>query len=79
MISWADFVEKDDYQMLKDAFRSRLAGPERQEVILRDRGVRWAAFNAISDWLPSSKTVLDFMHNVFLGKSYYPHSLSSSA
>lgn len=61
------FIEKDDYQMLKDAYRSKKAEPERQEVILRDCGVRWAAFNAISGWLPSSKTVLDFMHNIFFG------------
>jgi hypothetical protein len=59
--------DKEDYQMLKSAYRSKTAPPQRQDVILRDRGVRWAAFNVISDWLPASKTVLDFMHNIFLG------------
>jgi hypothetical protein len=60
-------AHKDDYQMLKWAFKSKKSGRQRQEVILRDHGVRWAAFNVIPDWLPASKTVLDFMHNVFLG------------
>ncbi|RDB30064.1 hypothetical protein Hypma_014106 [Hypsizygus marmoreus] len=58
---------KDDFNLLKHAFRSKDAAPGRQNTILRDHGVRWAIFNTISDWLPSSKTVLDFMHNVFLG------------
>ena len=60
-------VEKDDNQLLKHAFRSKNAGPQRQDAILCDHGVRWAAFNSISSWLPASKTVLDFMHNIFLG------------
>jgi hypothetical protein len=59
--------DKDDYQMLKFAFKCKTAPAQRQDVILRDRGVRWAGFNVISDWLPASKTVLDFMHNIFLG------------
>ncbi|KAF9461452.1 hypothetical protein BDZ94DRAFT_1371533 [Collybia nuda] len=60
-------VDKDDFHLLKHAFKSRGAGPQRQMVILRDRSVQWAIFNTISNWLPASKTVLDFMHNIFLG------------
>ncbi|KAF5384411.1 hypothetical protein D9615_003304 [Tricholomella constricta] len=60
-------AEKSDWAMLKHAFRSKVASLARQLTILRDHGVRWAAFNLLSDWLPASKTVLDFMHNVFLG------------
>ncbi|KAF8223670.1 hypothetical protein L208DRAFT_1426005 [Tricholoma matsutake] len=37
------------------------------DTILQDSSVRWAVFNSILDWLPSSKTILDFMHNIFLG------------
>ena len=60
-------VEKDDHHLLKHAFQSKTAAPGRQDTILRDHGVRWATFNMISSWLPASKTVLDFMHNIFFG------------
>ena len=59
--------EKDDHEMLKHAFQSKNATAPRQNTILRDHGVRWSSINLLSDWLPSKKTVLDFMHNVFLG------------
>ncbi|KAH9942644.1 hypothetical protein B0H21DRAFT_696303 [Amylocystis lapponica] len=57
----------DDYNMLKHAYRAKDAGPRRENTILRDYGVRWSIMNILSGWLPASKTVLDFMHNIFLG------------
>ncbi|KII92119.1 hypothetical protein PLICRDRAFT_461608 [Plicaturopsis crispa FD-325 SS-3] len=59
--------DKDDYKMLRRAFESRVSGAAHQLVLLRDYGVRWVTLNLLSGWLPSTKTVLDFMHNVFLG------------
>jgi len=44
-----------------------MAAPARQAQILHDHGIRWSVLNLIPDWKPSSKTVLDFMHNIFLG------------
>jgi hypothetical protein len=61
--------EKDDHEMLKHAFRSKNAAAPRQNTILRDYGVRWSTMNLLSDWLPSKKMVLDFMHNIYLGIS----------
>ncbi|KAG1737090.1 uncharacterized protein EDB91DRAFT_1249737 [Suillus paluster] len=58
---------KDDFHMLHQSFYSRDAGPARQEAILRDHGVRWSILNLLSGWLPSKKSVLDFMHCIFLG------------
>lgn len=58
---------KDDFAMLKHAFISKTAPSLRQNNILRDHGVWWAAFNILSDWLPSSKSARDFMHNIYLG------------
>jgi hypothetical protein len=63
-LGWKD---KDDYEMLKHAFQSKNAAAPRQNTILRDYGVRWSSIDLLSDWLPSKKTVLDFMHNIFLG------------
>ncbi|KAG0698529.1 hypothetical protein DFH29DRAFT_877950 [Suillus ampliporus] len=57
---------KDDFHMLHQSFYSRDAGPARQEAILRDHGVRWSILNLLSGWLPSKKSVLDFMHCIFL-------------
>ncbi|KII86134.1 hypothetical protein PLICRDRAFT_115269 [Plicaturopsis crispa FD-325 SS-3] len=67
LMLYEGWQDKDDYTMLRHAFASRVAGAARQFVILRDFGVRWATFNLIPGWLPSSKTALDFMHNIFLG------------
>ncbi|KAG1810737.1 hypothetical protein EV424DRAFT_1571382, partial [Suillus variegatus] len=58
---------KDDFHMLRQSFYSRDAGPARREAILRDHGVRWSILNLLSGWLPSKKSVLDFMHCIFLG------------
>ncbi|KAH9922163.1 hypothetical protein B0H21DRAFT_701295 [Amylocystis lapponica] len=58
---------KDDYEMLKHAYRAKDVGPRRENAILRDHGVRWTIMNILAGWLPASKTVLDFMHNIFLG------------
>ncbi|KAH9921364.1 hypothetical protein B0H21DRAFT_701660 [Amylocystis lapponica] len=62
--SWTD---KDDYKMLKHAYRAKDVGPRRENAILRDHGVRWSIMNILAGWLPASNTVLDFMHNIFLG------------
>ncbi|KAJ3508326.1 hypothetical protein NLJ89_g5817 [Agrocybe chaxingu] len=60
-------IKKDDQFLLKQAFRSRTAARARQNQILRDHGIRWSVMNVIPNWEPSSKTALDFMHNIFLG------------
>ncbi|KAG1734770.1 hypothetical protein EDD22DRAFT_852445 [Suillus occidentalis] len=62
--SW---TPKDDYQMLRQSFYSKDATQARQDAILKDFGVRWSILNLISGWLPSKKSVLDFMHAIFLG------------
>ncbi|KAG1888658.1 hypothetical protein F4604DRAFT_1877216 [Suillus subluteus] len=48
-------------------FYSKDATQARQDAILKDFGVRWSILNLISGWLPSKKSVLDFMHAIFLG------------
>jgi hypothetical protein len=53
--------------MLRQSFLSRDAPIRRQNTILKDHGVRWTILNILSGWLPSTKTALDFMHNIFLG------------
>lgn len=55
-------------QMLKQSFNSKDAAPQRQAHIVRHHGVRWSPLNAISGWLPSTNTVLDFMHNGYMGR-----------
>ncbi|PPQ79796.1 hypothetical protein CVT26_012594 [Gymnopilus dilepis] len=59
--------KKDDSFLLKQAFISRDATSPRQNQILKDYGIRWSVMNMMPDWKPSSKTALDFMHNIFLG------------
>ncbi|KAF8803058.1 hypothetical protein BYT27DRAFT_7110771 [Phlegmacium glaucopus] len=59
--------KKNDRFLLKQAFVSRDATTPRQNQILKDHGVRWSVMNMIPNWEPSSKTALDFMHNIFLG------------
>jgi len=59
--------KKDDYRLLKQAFASRNAAPARQAQILKDYGVQWSTLNVLPNWGPSSKTALDFMHNIYLG------------
>ncbi|KAF9056739.1 hypothetical protein BDP27DRAFT_1386299 [Rhodocollybia butyracea] len=61
------WAAKDDFEMLKHAFASEDAAPQRKEYILSDQGVRWSPLNAISGWLPSIHTILNFLHNFFLG------------
>ncbi|KAG1731639.1 uncharacterized protein EDB91DRAFT_1084995 [Suillus paluster] len=58
---------KDDYQMLRQSFYSKDATQARQDAILKDFGVRWSILNLILGWLPSKKSVLNFMHAIFLG------------
>ena len=53
--------------MLKHAFSSKDVSERREEAILRDYGMRWSIMNVLPGWLPASQTVLDFMHNMFLG------------
>lgn len=64
---FSDLTKKDDYQLLRQAFYSRDGTVPRQHTILKDHGIRWSVLNLIGDWFPSTKTALDFMHNIFLG------------
>ncbi|KAG1723599.1 uncharacterized protein EDB91DRAFT_1087755 [Suillus paluster] len=64
---WRAWSAKDNFHMLHQSFYSRDAGPACQEAILRDHGARWSILNLLSGWLPSKKSVLDFMHCIFLG------------
>jgi len=56
-----------DSHLLRQAFFSREALPQRQSAILKNHGVRWSIMNLIPNSGPVSHTALDFMHNVFLG------------
>ncbi|KAF5380388.1 hypothetical protein D9615_004710 [Tricholomella constricta] len=60
-------TKKDDYQLLRQAFSAKISSTRRQNKILKDYGVRWSVLNVLANWFPSSKTALDFMHNIFLG------------
>ena len=60
--------EVDDMERLCQSYFSRDAEPARHQQILDFYGVRWTPLNLISDWLPSRRTALDFMHNIFLGE-----------
>ena len=59
--------EKNDATLLKQAFRSKDTPAAHEKAILDDYGIRWSVINLISGWMPSWKTALDFMHNIFLG------------
>lgn len=67
LIVIATAERKDDYELLRHAFRSRDAPVWRQNQILKDYGIQWSTINLLPDWLPVKKTALDFMHAVFLG------------
>ncbi|EIW77947.1 hypothetical protein CONPUDRAFT_61597 [Coniophora puteana RWD-64-598 SS2] len=58
---------KDDYELLRQALYSKDAPPARQDQILDDHGARFVTLDLIPGWLPKTKTVLDFMHCVYLG------------
>jgi hypothetical protein len=62
-----DLKQKDDYHLLRQAFFSRDGTIPHQNSILKDHGIRWSVLNLLGDWFPSTKTTLDFMHNIFLG------------
>lgn len=66
-LSFVACVKKNDRFLLKQAFISRDATTSRQNQILKDHGIRWSVMNMIPNWEPSSKTALDFMHNIYLG------------
>ncbi len=57
-------VPKDDYELLRHAFRSRDAPIHHQNQILKDYGIRWSTVNLLPNWTPVKKTALDFMHAV---------------
>lgn len=61
------FVLKDDSELLRQKFRSKDAGPQRQDDINNRYGVRFSAMDWIPGWTPSMQTPLDFMHCIFLG------------
>ena len=63
----ASFLPKSDTEMLRQKFRSKEAGPARQEDINNRFGVRFSAFDWVPGWRPSTQTPLDFMHCIFLG------------
>ncbi|EIW84541.1 hypothetical protein CONPUDRAFT_49943 [Coniophora puteana RWD-64-598 SS2] len=58
---------KDDFKLLRHAYRSRNATEARQAQILEDHGKRFVVLDLIPGWLPKTKTAPDFMHAVFLG------------
>jgi hypothetical protein len=54
--------------MLHHAFNSQGAAPAHSKHILDSYGMHWSTLNLlISGWCPSTRAVLDFMHNIFLG------------
>lgn len=65
------YTLKDDRHLLRQAYLSRDATTQRQSAILKNHGIRWSTLNIVADWLPSQKTALDFMHDIFLGLIVY--------
>ncbi|KAF6762530.1 hypothetical protein DFP72DRAFT_987053 [Ephemerocybe angulata] len=61
------FTLKDDPDLLRQKFRSKDAGVDRQVDIASRYGVRFSAFDWLPGWKPAKQTPLDFMHCVFLG------------
>jgi hypothetical protein len=59
-------MEKTDTSMLRHAFNSQDAATARSKHILDSYGARWSNLNLVSGWRPSTRAVLDFMHNIFL-------------
>ena len=53
--------------MLRHKYHAKDASTARQSTILAMHGVRWAALDWIPGWKPSKRTVLDFMHGIYLG------------
>ncbi|TFK59244.1 hypothetical protein BDN72DRAFT_946510 [Pluteus cervinus] len=58
---------KEDFAVLKHAYRYKEADTEDQQTLLDYNGFRWARLNLLSSWLPTSKNLIDFMHNIYLG------------
>jgi hypothetical protein len=62
------FDLKDDYILLKSAFRWRDAPTENaRNKIMDATGVRFSVFNLWPGWGPSSNGTLDLMHNFWMG------------
>lgn len=62
------FVERNDFDMLKQKFYAKDAPTQRQSTILKNHGVRFSVFDWLPGWQPSKQTALDFMHCMYLGR-----------
>jgi len=63
-----EFKYRKDWRYIKYAYRSRSADPKAADEIAAKRGVRWSVLNELPNWFPSSNSVIDFMHCVYLCK-----------
>ncbi|KAE9387733.1 hypothetical protein BT96DRAFT_837285 [Gymnopus androsaceus JB14] len=61
------FVERNDFDMLKQKFYAKDAPTQCQSTILKNHGVRFSVFDWLPGWQPSKQTALDFMHCMYLG------------
>ncbi|GJE95314.1 hypothetical protein PsYK624_114980 [Phanerochaete sordida] len=63
-----EFVLRDDWDQMKHAEESRRATSKKaRKDILDAFGVRYTGFNAMPGWLGILKSIIDFMHNFYLG------------
>jgi hypothetical protein len=63
-----DFKDRDDWRYIKYSFRSRNADSATVDTIHENRGVHWSALNYLPGWMPARRSVIEFMHAVFLCK-----------
>jgi hypothetical protein len=60
------FKLRDDWRYIKYAYRARDADPNVTEEIFVRRGIQWFPLTLLPGWLPSSSSLIDFMHCIFL-------------
>jgi hypothetical protein len=63
-----EFKYREKWRYIKYAYRSRNTDPDGADDIAARRGVRWSVIDELPDWFPSGKSVIEFMHCVYLCK-----------
>ena len=62
------FVLRDDWEQMKHAEESRRATSiKARKQILDEHGVRYTILNSIPGWMNILRSIIDFMHNFYMG------------
>ncbi len=65
------FDYRDDFYLLKCAYRARNADQEVRDGISERFGIRWSVLDILAGWLPAFSSPPDPMHGAYLGRCLF--------